>query len=102
MSEVTGAGVPKTRLTAAEIREVRDYLVMTQGALADFLGVGLPTISSWETGRSHPSALVSELLWALKAAAARDPSIGGTLVHLYRKHGRARALLPVLRCAFDV
>jgi|SRR5579864_902473 len=56
-------------LSSAEIRSIREVLGLSQALFADFLGVGLPTIRSWEQGQRVPSALARRFLGEIRADA---------------------------------
>jgi putative transcriptional regulator len=49
-------------LSPAAIRAIRESLGLSQALFADFLGVGQPTVRSWEQGRREPSALARRFL----------------------------------------
>ena len=45
-------------MTGEDIRREREELGLTQGELADLLGVALDTVSRWEIGQRIPHPLV--------------------------------------------
>jgi transcriptional regulator with XRE-family HTH domain len=45
-------------VTGEDIRRERENLGLTQGQLAELLGVALNTVSRWETGQRTPHPLV--------------------------------------------
>jgi putative transcriptional regulator len=45
-----------------EVRAIRELLGLSQALFADFLGVGLATVRSWEQGQREPSALARRFL----------------------------------------
>jgi putative transcriptional regulator len=49
-------------LSPSEVRSIREVLGLSQALFADFLGVGLATIRSWEQGQRVPSALARRFL----------------------------------------
>ena len=51
------------RITPAQLRDLREGLVFTQGMLADLLGVGREALAQWESGQAsiHP-------IWQLRLA----------------------------------
>ena len=52
---------------AAEVRQIRETLGLTQEEFAKRLGVFQPQVSSWESGRVNPSRLMMEAIRKLKA-----------------------------------
>ncbi len=52
-------------LTAEKIKELRQYLQLTQRELADLLQIGEKSWTRWETGRERPSRSLNVLLNAL-------------------------------------
>jgi putative transcriptional regulator len=53
-------------LSPVAIRAIRESLGLSQALFADFLGVGLPTVRSWEQGRRAPSALARRFLGTIR------------------------------------
>ena len=53
-------------LSPAEVRSIREDLGLSQALFADFLGVGLPTVRSWEQGQRVPSAMARRFLGAIR------------------------------------
>jgi len=62
---------------AAWVRQLRSQLGLTQGALAEKLGVTVVTVNRWEMGRSRPNRLARRALAALAAMADGDAASGG-------------------------
>jgi DNA-binding transcriptional regulator YiaG len=56
-------------LSPKEIRSIREEFGLSQSLFADFLGVGLPTIRSWEQGQRMPSALARRFLGEMRENA---------------------------------
>ena len=52
---------------AAQIKQLREVLGMTQEELAREMGVSFSTVSRWETGRGSPSPLARRRLEELRA-----------------------------------
>lgn len=83
---------------AARVRQLRDYLRMTQGAFAARLGMRQQRVSDWECGKHQPrgascallSALASECGFApagrLRHAAAWPARMSGGLHDAVRQH----------------
>ena len=59
----------ESKISAAEIRQLRDRLGLTQAALAGKLGLTRPAISLWEIGRCSPTGAAEILLRRLQAEA---------------------------------
>jgi len=53
---------PPRVFTAAEIREIRNSLNMSQGFFAEVIGVSKKTVESWEYGRGKPSGAAARIL----------------------------------------
>jgi hypothetical protein len=64
-----------------ELREV----VGTRAALADLLGVGLPTLRSWETGARWPSRAGLRLVW-LAYRLCFEPGLLEDWIALVERH----------------
>lgn len=63
---------------AAWVRQLRSRLGLTQGALAEKLGVTVVTVNRWEMGRSRPNRLARRALAALVAMAdGGSAAVGG-------------------------
>jgi putative transcriptional regulator len=54
-------------LSPADVRSIREGLGLSQALFADFLGVGLPTVRSWEQGQRVPSALARRFLGEIRS-----------------------------------
>ena len=52
--------------TAAQVRELRHCLQLSQGDFAAALGISKSTLSKWETGERRPDAAAAKLLRILK------------------------------------
>ena len=50
---------------ARDVKRIRHNVGLSQPLFAEFLGVSVKTIRSWEQGLSHPSGASSRLLEAL-------------------------------------
>ena len=64
----------------ADVRRIRESLLMSQPVFADFLGVDAATVRSWEQGQRTPSGMARRFLqeveadpkyWGRRIAAAR-------------------------------
>ena len=53
-------------LTPDAIRAIRESLGLSQALFAAFLGVGLPTVRSWEQGQREPSTLARRFLGEIR------------------------------------
>ena len=53
-------------MSPAQIRSIRDSLGLSQALFATFLGVGMPTVRSWEQGHRTPSAIARRLLGVIR------------------------------------
>src|SRR3954469_8850243 len=49
--------IRRPEMSPAQIRSIRDSLGLSQALFASFLGVGMPTVRSWEQGHRVPSAI---------------------------------------------
>lgn len=49
----------RRRFSAAQIRQIRTKLGLTQAELAAEVGVGLGTVSTWEQGRASPGSIAA-------------------------------------------
>ncbi len=56
---------------AAEIKNIRSGLGMTQVLFAGFMGVSIKTVEAWEAGRNMPDGPARRILAMLKA----DPEL---------------------------
>jgi DNA-binding transcriptional regulator YiaG len=55
----------KIRMTGAELRELREKMLLRQRHMSDILGVHWTTLSDWERGKAdvpHCAALVATLI----------------------------------------
>ncbi len=73
-------------LSSAQIRSIRSSLGLSQALFATFLGVGMPTVRSWEQGHRAPSAMARRFLgvirddpdyWKRKLAVTLSPQKNG-------------------------
>ena len=53
---------PVTKLNKDQIREIRMQAHMTQHVFADYLGVSVKTVESWERGRTRPTGPAYRLI----------------------------------------
>jgi putative transcriptional regulator len=53
-------------LNPRDIRLIRESLGLSQALFADFLGVALATVRSWEQGQREPSSLARRLLGEIR------------------------------------
>ena len=53
---------PVIKLNNEQIREIRMRAQMTQHVFADYLGVSVKTVESWERGRTHPTGPAYRLM----------------------------------------
>ena len=53
---------PIMKYNKDEVRSIRESASMTQEVFADFLGVSLKTVESWENGKSHPAGPACRLM----------------------------------------
>jgi putative transcriptional regulator len=58
-------------VTAAEIRDLRSRLELSQEAFARLVGVSVRTVARWEAGGSEPLPLAVERLRAIEKDAKR-------------------------------
>lgn len=58
---------PIQHFAASEIKKIRAETGMTQAIFAEFMGVSVKTIESWEAGRNHPAGAACRLLDLTKA-----------------------------------
>lgn len=54
-------------VTGEDIRREREDLGLTQGELAELLGVALNTVSRWEIGQRNPHPLVQKAIQTVLA-----------------------------------
>lgn len=57
---------------AEEVKDLRNYLGLSQKALAKALGVSFATINRWEMGHTEPHNLVREHFEAYKAKMTKS------------------------------
>jgi transcriptional regulator with XRE-family HTH domain len=88
-------------MQAADVRQIRSALRMTQARFAELLGVHPLTVSKWERGQSSPSPHQSALMTSFARAAERQPDVGAVLVQLIVGAGVGLALYHVLKAAFE-
>ncbi len=88
-------------MTTAEIVAIRTALNMTQGQLAQLLGVHSLTVSKWERGVLRPTPHQEALLRAAAGAAQRTPDVGAVVVGALVGAGVGVALFYLLRAAFE-
>ena len=62
---VTYTICPVTPYSHSEVREIRMNAGMTQAVFADYMGVSVKTVESWECGRTHPTGPAYRLLGIL-------------------------------------
>jgi transcriptional regulator with XRE-family HTH domain len=74
---------------------------MTQGQLAQLLGVHSLTISKWERGLLRPTPHQEALLRAAGGAVQRAPDVGAAIVAALVGAGVGVALFQLLRAAFE-
>lgn len=66
-----------TTVSPNELKALRAALTLTQGQLAERLGVSRVTVTAWEVGRNSPKGPTVMLLRMLQAEAdARTPTSG--------------------------
>ena len=61
---------PVPDFEAAEIKNIRNELGMTQVLFAGFMGVSTKTVEAWEAGRNMPDGPARRILSMLKADTA--------------------------------
>jgi DNA-binding transcriptional regulator YiaG len=91
----------RSRMTPAEVFAIRTSLNMTQGQLAQLLGVHSLTVSKWERGHLHPTPHQEALLRAAAGAAQRTPDVGAAVIAALVGAGVGVALFHLLRAAFE-
>jgi DNA-binding XRE family transcriptional regulator len=55
-----------------EVRELREYLQLTQEVFARILGVSFATVNRWENGKSEPSGDYARVLQTLRQLTSGD------------------------------
>lgn len=63
-----------------QVRALRDYLGLSQGALAGELGVRQQTVSEWETGQYAPRGASARLLSLVAESAGFEYSVDGDAI----------------------
>ena len=58
--------------SADEIKRLRLSIPMTQRAFADFMGVSVKTVESWESGRNHPGGSAARLMQVISSSGETD------------------------------
>jgi DNA-binding transcriptional regulator YiaG len=58
--------MPLPDLSAEEVGSIRESLGLSQALFSEFLGVGLPTVRSWEQSHRIPSALARRFLGEIR------------------------------------
>ena len=53
---------PVDAFTPQEIRDIRKNTGLTQVLFAQYMGVSVKTVESWESGRNHPEGAACRLL----------------------------------------
>ena len=53
---------PLERFTSSEIKEIRASTGLTQVLFAQYMGVSVKTVESWEAGTNHPDGAACRLL----------------------------------------
>lgn len=92
-------------LTAEQIKELRQYLQLTQRELADLLQIGEKSWTRWETGRERPSRSLNVLLNALYDGRIdihylrqlRRPELGRKPVVRTQTYSSRQAMTPFVR-----
>lgn len=62
----------KVRFSPKGIKIMRDKLGLSQGRLAEILGVSLPTIGNWESGKTRPKPDQIQAIATLKKTGKRE------------------------------
>ena len=70
--EIDAGDSKKLRLNAAGIVKLRNKLGISQGKLAELVGVSTHTVSLWEIGRVSPRASVKAAICALRTIGKRE------------------------------
>jgi len=92
-------------LTAEQIKELRQYLQLTQRELADLLQIGEKSWTRWETGRERPSRSINVLLNALYDGRSdihylrqlRQPELGHKSWVRAQAYSNRQAQIPAVR-----
>ncbi len=87
-------------LSATAIKRIRTTLGLTQGQIAELLGVHPLTVSKWERGLLSPNSHQVQLLRSFQKASG-EPDIGATVDELLLAGAVVAALLALLKAAFD-
>ena len=87
-------------LSKHAIRRIRDGLGLTQGQLAELLGVHPLTVSKWERGLLEPSAHHEGFLRSFRKAGGQE-DLGEAIGELLVTAGVTVALYALLKAVFD-
>ena len=71
-TEAVDCDAKKLRLNAAGIVKLRNKLGLSQGKLAELIGVSTHTVSMWEIGRVSPRAGAKAAICALRTIGKRE------------------------------
>ena len=71
-TEIDAGDSKKLRLNAAGIVKLRNKLGISQGKLAELVGVSTHTVSLWEIGRVSPRASAKAAICALRTIGKRE------------------------------
>jgi DNA-binding transcriptional regulator YiaG len=69
---VSEAEMEKARFSAKLLKKLRTRLNLSQGELADLLGVSTPAVSAWEQGRARPAGENLKAIVALRKLGRRE------------------------------
>lgn len=87
-------------LSTSAIKRIRTGLGLTQGQMAELLGVHPLTVSKWERGLLSPNSHQEQLLRSFRKASD-EPDIGTTVGDLLVTAGVVVALFALLKAAFE-
>lgn len=93
MYKPSALGVQRVRMTAAEIRRLREQLCWTQARFAVVLGVHRSTVSRWECGRRRPCESSARRLEMLALTSKRALPVRKTQPQLVPRN------IPTVRAA---
>lgn len=68
--------MPLDTFTSSEIKQIRNNTGLTQAVFAQFMGVSIKTVETWEAGRNHPDGAACRLLSITKANPSFPVSSG--------------------------